>query len=136
MRGLIQPKLPTTGHLDVASFPPACFGNLPTVNTLGLQLLDDFSQIIAHQIKLRARAVTAGWMDREFRGRNRENQPTVARIHRAELQNVLEERPIRIRILAVKKEVSSVDHALSLLRRVGRTASVSDRDGSIVGAKG
>jgi hypothetical protein len=56
-------------------------------------------------------------MDREFRGRKREDQPAMARIHGAELQNVLEERSIRIRILAVKKKVCSVDHALSLLRR-------------------
>src|SRR5690348_9502017 len=49
-------------------------------------------------------------MDGNLRRRQPEDQPTMPGVHVGELQNVLEERAIRVRLAGVEKEVRGCDH--------------------------
>jgi len=55
-------------------------------------------------------------MHGNLRGRQREYQPTFARLNRAESQHVAQEGAISFRILAVMKKVSAADHWKNLAR--------------------
>src|SRR5271157_233283 len=53
-------------------------------------------------------------VNRNFRGRQREDQPTLTNIDRAKPQDVAKKSSICIRILAVDKKVGTVNHYASI----------------------
>jgi hypothetical protein len=69
------------------------------------------------------RSSAVGGVDCQLRGREREDQPSPARIHGAKAEDVADERAIRVRIGAVEEDVSAGDHgSASGSRRVLRRA--------------
>jgi hypothetical protein len=50
-------------------------------------------------------------MDRKFRWKETENQPTAAEINCTKPQDIAKKCPVRLRIFAVKKKVATGNHA-------------------------
>lgn len=53
-------------------------------------------------------------MNSRFRWRQTEDQPPAARVNRLELQNIPEKRAIRVRVVAIEKDMSTGDHKAAL----------------------
>jgi hypothetical protein len=90
---------------------------------LGFQRFDHPIQIIAHEVQDRAKQlmlcvslheIIHGRMKREFRRRQRENQPSVACIDGAKAQDIAEEGSICFGIFAVHQDVCAGNHAASM----------------------
>src|SRR6186713_1040456 len=58
--------------------------------------------------------VLVGRMYRHFRGWQLENEPTAMRVDEAELQDALEKRAVRLRVLGIDDHVCAIDHVCIL----------------------
>src|SRR5260370_27011264 len=83
--------------------------NLRALHTFFLKRSHLLFQAVAHEIEF-MRAILTGRVECGFGGRQREDQPAVACIHRLEPENVPEEGAVGFRILAVNNDVSARDH--------------------------
>ncbi len=79
-----------------------------------LQLQNQRLDVRAHQIEL-MHVVVLGRMDRNFRWRQFENQPSMPHIHTGKLEYIPQKGPVRFRILAVDNRVRTDDHGNDLL---------------------
>ncbi len=125
MRGLIQSNLAAARELDGGPDSPALFGNLGAFYFFGFQRLDGSLQIAAHQVEAGLKrfvlaCVSVGGMDGDFRGRQREDEPSTAGIHGTKLQDILKERAIRVRIFTVEQDMGAVNHACDHIICLGK----------------
>ena len=114
-------------HLD-ASWTPEADRPTPVLvhnrrdelDAFGLQLVDRALDVVAHQEEL---VVSDGpsppgpRMDSELGRRQREDQPTLARIHEAKAEHVPEEGPRRLGVVDVEQRVDAGDHGLEMYPR-------------------
>src|ERR1039458_3568103 len=123
MRGLVQPDRAAAGQTNRGFDSPRRFVNRRASDFFGRQRLDQGLQIVAHQVKLRAqhrmrrvafRGVAIFGMHSGFRWRQLEDEPAMPGIHRAKLQHIPAECPIRFRIVAIEKNMSTRDHGTTL----------------------
>jgi len=117
MGRLVEPDLAAAGQLDGCPDPPRRFFNFGAADSFIAQGLDSGLQVVAHQIQHRAQQGVPGVylqevsrVDREFRGRQRKDQPASTHIHGAELQHIAEEGAVGFGIFAVEKNVGAVNH--------------------------
>ena len=115
MLGLIEADLAAARQRDLGDRSPAWVLHLCARHghAFGFQRRHFGFEIVAHQIKLVAGAILGG-MDRGFGRRQREDQPAMPCIHRFEIENVAEERPVGLRILAEDYDMRSKNHVCPL----------------------
>src|ERR1039458_1547446 len=123
IRGLVQPDRAAAGQTNRGFDSPRRFVNRRASDSFGRQRLDHVLQLVAHQVKLRAqhrmrrvafRGVAIFGMHSGFRWRQLEDEPAMPGIHRAKLQHIPAECPIRFRIVAIEKNMSTRDHGTTL----------------------
>src|ERR1051325_1609098 len=110
MARLIKADLATAGKANNCEGSPARFFYPCTRNILFLQSLDSFAQVVAHQIERPAQQVgsamllpkvTVSGMHRQFGRRHGKDQPIMAEVYRAQLQNVTEECAVGFGVFAI-----------------------------------
>src|SRR6266581_3082521 len=109
MLRLVKTNLAPAGKTDPGERAPSFFVNLRTHGTPLRKGQHLRGQIVTHKIKLVLVILLAG-MERRFRGRQREDQPSTAGIHGCKSQNVPEEGAIGSRVLAVYHYVCTGNH--------------------------
>ena len=114
---LVEPDPSAAGQGDLGHPAPARLveGALER-HALPFQCLGGGLDVLAEQVELVMLGLV-GRMDGDLRGRQREDQPTAARIHRVETEHVLEKGAIGLRVAAEDHRVCPGDersHAISL----------------------
>jgi len=108
---LIEAHLATAGEPDLGDRTPSCFLHRRTLDALLAERRDLALQIVTHEIQF-VPLTFFGWMNRNFRRRQRENQPSVASVYGRKSQDLAEKGAISCRILAVKDYMGAKDHQL------------------------
>jgi hypothetical protein len=103
--------------LDGSSDSPSLCRNRGAFYIFGLERFDGGLQIVAHQVEPSLESfvlarVAVGGMKGDLRGWQREYQPSAASIHGTKLQDVVKERSIRVRILAVEQDMGAENHGV------------------------
>src|SRR2546421_111109 len=106
---LIETELATTGQSDHGERSPRRLLHFGTMNPLCIERRHHRHQVVAHQIKL-VMIILVTRMTSDFRWRQRENEPAVARIHMMKAEHIFEERAISFRVFAVNNYVCAIDH--------------------------
>ena len=109
MLRLIEPDFAAARKPYLDDRTPSGFLHLRTLDALLRKCRNLRPKIVTHQIKL-GTLILIGRMNCHFRRRQRENQPTMASVHRCKSQNVAQESAVRRSILAVYDHVRSKDH--------------------------
>jgi len=119
MPWLVKSQCAAAGQAKCCLSTPGRGVDRRAFNLVSLQSLDLSLQVVAHQMKLGAHHGRVAFrvpgrafdgMDSGLGGRQRKDQPAVARIHRFKSENLAKEKAIRLGIFAVEKDVSSGDH--------------------------
>jgi hypothetical protein len=111
---LVETDFASAGQPDPGDRTPPCFFQSRTNDALPLELRYLGLQIGAHQEEL-ASDIFLGGMYCQFRRRQREDEPTVPRVHGGKPEDILEEGAISRRIVAVDDHVGAKDHGLTPL---------------------
>src|SRR6266516_130203 len=99
MLGLVQSNASSAGQGDPGDASPAFLIEWPGDGDLSpLQFLCRRLDVLAQQVEL-VIVLLLGRVDRNFRGRKREVEPTAARIHEANPEYVYKERADRLGIV-------------------------------------
>jgi hypothetical protein len=109
MLWLIKANLASAGKPNVRDRTPAFFVNLGELNALLGKRCHLGFEGIAHEIEF-MRTILGGWVECGFSRWEGENQPTMARIHGLEPENVAEKCPIRFGIFSVDNYVNARNH--------------------------
>jgi len=83
--------------------------NLAAGDLTILHLADESRNVVAHQIEF-VNVSPFGWMDRDFGGRQRKDQPSAADIDIRQFEDVASKRSIGFGILAVNDRVRPDTH--------------------------
>jgi len=128
VRRLVNANFAAAGKQNTRIRSPRRLPNLGAFNFLGFQRFDETAQIVAHEVQnrphqslpnLALHKVSASGVNRQFRWRQRENQPTLAHIDRAKSEDVGDKPAIPFRIFAVEKKVGAINHGESLPQEIG-----------------
>src|SRR5258708_34660083 len=106
---LVEAGFASAGKPDHRDRAPSGFLHFRTADTLRRECRDLGLQIVTHEIEL-VLVTLFGGMNRRFRRRQREDEPSVASVHRGESENVPEEGTVGLRILAVDDDVRTKNH--------------------------
>src|SRR5271166_835229 len=109
MLRLVQADLSPAWQLDFGDRTPALVVDIRTRHAFLLQRGHLRLEIVTHEIEFMP-VILLGGMERRFPRRQSKNQPSVARIHRLESENISKEGAIRLRVLAVHDDMRTVDH--------------------------
>ena len=99
MLRLVETYCASAGKSDVGDRPPPCFLHFRTVDAFLSECRYLGLQIVTHEIEFVSASIFGG-MNRHFRRRQREDQPSVAGVHGLKSEAVPEEGPISRRVLA------------------------------------
>jgi hypothetical protein len=102
---LVKTNRASSGKLDRGDGPPSLFVHFPTLHPSFAERRHFGLEIVTHQVEF----VTAilPRMKSRLSGRQSEDQPTVAGVHRGEPQNVSKERAIGSGIFGVYDDMSA-----------------------------
>src|ERR1700719_1430039 len=100
MLRLVETYFASAGKPDGGDRTPPCFLHFRTGDALLPERRYLGLQIVTYEIEF-VPAILLGGMNRHFRWRQREDQPSVAGVHRWKSEDLLEECAISRRILAV-----------------------------------
>src|SRR5438552_14183756 len=118
MLGLVDGKLRAVGQADRGHQAPALVGDLlRDLGSPGPQFGEGGVDVIAHQVELVA-AFPVGGMNRQFSGRQREDEPASARADAGQADHVREEIADLLRLGREHDRVHPVNHALILARHL------------------
>ena len=117
---LVDADFPAARQRQTGDGSPPLFAYGGAYDVLYRHFGDESVDVIAHEIEL-VHVVLFGRVHRDLGGRKREDEPAVAGVGEGELEDVAEERAVRIGVFAVENDVGGADH--------GR--SVSDSQGTI-----
>src|SRR5712692_10248060 len=127
MRGLVETNLAAARQSHGRSEAPVLFLDVSCRDALPFQPPYGRSQVVAHQIengpqelvrRVALNKAPAGRMDGDFGGRQREDEPSLARVHGAKSEDVTKEATIGFGILAVQHEMSARDRKDLLVRQL------------------
>jgi hypothetical protein len=111
---LVDREFPAVWQADRRQEPPSLIGDITRhLDAFGLQLGEGGMNVVTHQIKLVA-AVAVSRMNSQLGRRQREDEPAAARVDRAQVQHVGEERTHLHRVRSEDDRVHASDHAPSL----------------------
>jgi hypothetical protein len=110
---LVQAYFASTGEPDIGDRPPPFFVNFRTGDTLRLERRYFGLQIVTHEVEF-VPAILFGGMNRRFRRRQGEDQPSVACVYRGKSEGLPQESAISLRILAEYHYMDAKDHPLLL----------------------
>src|SRR6266404_3856293 len=108
MLRLIKPDLASTGKPHLRNRSPSRFLHLRARNALVRERSHLGFQAVANKIKFVETLL--GRVERDFRWRQREDQPTMPRIHGFEPEDVAEKCAVRLRVFTVDNHVSARNH--------------------------
>jgi hypothetical protein len=128
MSRLVKTDFAASGKLDLDNGTPSGFLYVRTPDALLSEHRNFGLQIITHEIEFEP-VVLLGGMHRHFRRRQREDEPSVARVHGFKSQDIAEEGTISLRIFAVDNYMRAKDHGLYLFSpEYGRRKTPSKLD--------
>ena len=116
--GLVKAKLAAAWQPERRARAPILFLDLRGGDPLPVEPRDRRGQVVAHEIEHGSKELVgrmaldeadAGRVDGELGWRQREDEPSVARVHAAPSERIAKEAPIAVGILAVDQEVSAGD---------------------------
>src|SRR3954453_2483851 len=107
---LIKSERPAPRQFDAGQSSPSLLRGFFTRGASLFQRRHFGIEIIGHQIKF-MHVILVRWMNRHFRWRKLENQPSLVNVHIFELQDILDERFVRFGILGINDDVCAVDHS-------------------------
>lgn len=116
MQRLIDADLAPAGERHPREEPPALGDDREALDSALLHRADEGGDILDHEVQL-LDIVAASGMHRDLRGRQSEDQPTVAGVDVGKAEDVLEERAVFRRVGAVEDGVGADDHAGIVTRR-------------------
>src|SRR6266850_1117117 len=125
MLRLVKTDFASAGKPDLDDRTPSGFLHVRTPHTFLPKCRNLGLQIGAHEIEF-VPVILFGRMNRHFCRRQREDQPSVASVHRCKSKDVTKEGAISRRILAVYDDMPAKDHELCpfsaplILPQVGR----------------
>src|SRR6185436_16837409 len=120
---LVETDLAAAGQHEGGLDPPGRLGNLAVADTLGCQRFEVGAQVVAHEVEDGSQELSlsmklstgfVGGMDGDLGGRERKDQPASTDVDETKSQDVAQEHPVGVRILAVEEDVSAHDHGASL----------------------
>jgi DNA-binding CsgD family transcriptional regulator len=111
---LVDRELAAVRQPDRGQQAPALVGDVPGhLDALGAQLGQGGADVVAHQVQLVA-GVSIGRVHGQLGGRQGEDEPAAARVHRRQVQHVGEERPDPLGVRGEDDRVHTGDHVPSL----------------------
>ena len=115
--GLVDGELRAVRQPDRGQQPPALVGDVPRhLGSLAPQLGERGVDVVAHQVEL-VTALTVGRVNGELGGRQGEDEPAAAGVHRWQAEHVREERTDLLGLRGEHDRMHPGDHGTSLLLR-------------------
>jgi len=111
MHRLVKTYFASSRKPKVGDRSPPCILHLRTGNAFLSEFRYLGLQVVTHEVKFVATTLFGG-MNRRFRWRQREDQPSAAGVNAGKAEDVPEERAIGRRILAIYDYMGAKDHPL------------------------
>ena len=111
MTRLVNVDCSPSGQGELRDHAPSSVLGIAAIDVAPPHVGDEAFGIIDHEEKLMF-SVRLGRVNRNFGGRKPENEPPVSNVHVGELQDVAQERTIRLRVGAVDDRVGADEHGL------------------------
>jgi hypothetical protein len=119
MARFIEAQSSSARKADGRGNAPFCLEDFGCHCTLCRERRDGLTQVVAHEVddssgkivvSMALNELTISGVNPEFTGRHREDQPSLARIDRLQIQHIAEEGAVGPGIATVEEKVGSVDH--------------------------
>jgi len=111
---LVDPEPASSWQADEGQTAPRLVIKRPLDgDASAFEIADRAIDVFAHEIDLLAWFSSLGWMESQLAGREGEDQPAASGVYGVEAENIFEEAPIRLSVVAEDDRVSAIDHVAS-----------------------
>jgi hypothetical protein len=106
---LVDPDLPPAGERYLRQDTPTEVARLGARNAPSLHQVHESAEVLDHQVEL-VDVVRVSGMHGHFGRRKGEDQPPVSDVDMGQSEHIPQERPVRVRVLAVEDRMGTHDH--------------------------